>query len=456
MRVSPGIDAGPNVTAWGRLSALGRALRSRPLVSRLLSSASWSLADAVATRGLGLPASILAARLLGVQSFGEWGMIVSTVGLVGPLATLQGGLMATKFVAEWRVAAPDKAGAYAGTGLAVAAVGGAVLAILLAGAAPWVATQLLGSGSLAVPLALGGLMVVLGAVAGTQTGILAGFEAFRSMTVCSVLSGVAALPLVFLGARSAGILGLVLATATAQTVACMARQVAIQRECRRHGTRLGILTNRAELRGALLGFALPSTAASMISAPLTWASTALLARQSSGFVELGIYNAANQWRQAVLLVPSSLASAALPIISSLSRQATSQRKVMWLSAGLSGLMALAVAAPAAALAPWLLSAYGSGFRRGTLSLGVLALAGVFAAVGNAFAQTLVSQSRMWLVLGQHAMGGIVLLGTSLLLIPTLGGLGLAIATLVAASVTCLWQLERAVRSLARTGGTPVS
>ena len=59
----------------------------------------WSLLGAVVSRGLTLVATVLAARTLGAEGFGELGMIQNTQGLFGVLAGAGLGLAATKFVA---------------------------------------------------------------------------------------------------------------------------------------------------------------------------------------------------------------------------------------------------------------------------------------------------------------------------------------------------------------------
>src|SRR5437867_2576039 len=61
-------------------------LESSPVGGRLLHGAFWSLMGTFTSRVLGLASAILVARILGKMRYGEWGMIQSTVGLVGTLA----------------------------------------------------------------------------------------------------------------------------------------------------------------------------------------------------------------------------------------------------------------------------------------------------------------------------------------------------------------------------------
>ena len=54
---------------------------------RFAIGAFWALFGAVLSRGLTLVSSVLAGRLLGTTGFGEVGMIQSTQGMLGVLAT---------------------------------------------------------------------------------------------------------------------------------------------------------------------------------------------------------------------------------------------------------------------------------------------------------------------------------------------------------------------------------
>ncbi|QTA79204.1 Polysaccharide biosynthesis protein [Desulfonema limicola] len=85
-------------------------IESSPLGYRLAKGAFWSLSGALISRGLGLLASILVARILGKTGFGELGIIQSTVGMFGVFAGFGMGLTATKHVAEFRYKNPEKAG----------------------------------------------------------------------------------------------------------------------------------------------------------------------------------------------------------------------------------------------------------------------------------------------------------------------------------------------------------
>ncbi len=51
-------------------------------------------------------------------------------------------------------------------------------------------------------------------------------------------------------------------------------------------------------------FALPAFLASVLVGPVSWIASAILVNQPDGLVQVARFNAANQWRQAVLFVPT--------------------------------------------------------------------------------------------------------------------------------------------------------
>lgn len=73
-----------------------------PLSSRLVRGTLWSFGGAAASRGFTLVASVMTARLLGVEAFGELGAVQSTIGMFAVFAGFGLGLTATKYVAQLR------------------------------------------------------------------------------------------------------------------------------------------------------------------------------------------------------------------------------------------------------------------------------------------------------------------------------------------------------------------
>jgi O-antigen/teichoic acid export membrane protein len=136
-----------------------------------------------------LAAFIFVARMLGKTSYGELGIIRSTVGMFGIFGGLGLGLTATKYVAELRERDPERAGRILGLSMRVALFSGTFLGILLFVSAPWLAANTLDAPHLAGALRIGAVLILLSAVNGAQTGALSGFEAFKTIALINFFIG---------------------------------------------------------------------------------------------------------------------------------------------------------------------------------------------------------------------------------------------------------------------------
>lgn len=407
-------------------------IQASPLGYRLAKGAFWSLAGAVISRALGLASSIIVARLIGKVGFGELGMINSTIGMLGPLAGFQMGLTATKHVAELRDKDPIRAGRIIGLSSAVVFVTGTLAALALVVLAPWMATKTLAAPHLSGLLQISSLMILFGALSGVQAGALAGFEAFKTIAWVNLLGGFATFPLivggVYLGGLEGAVWGMVLSTVLNWAL----HQWALHREAKHANVPLSYSGCTKEWN-VLWRFSFPSMLASMISGPIAWVSNAILVNQPNGYSEMGIFNAANQWRTPVIFLTSSLGMIVLPILSDLhgKEDRVSYNKVLRSNLFLNATIALIIALPIAIFSPLIMATYGKGFQEGNWVIVILSFSAVFMAVSNVLGQAIVSKGRMWLAVVVHAAWAIVILLAAWNLVQSQGANGLAFATLIA-------------------------
>lgn len=430
----------------GRIAAARAALRRRreelfpssSLRARFASGFFWSLAAAVASRGLNLAASIACARLMGQAGFGEYGMVQSTVATLGSFSVLGLGLTATRYIAEYRDKDPDKVARVLRLSSLASVASGTLVAALLAGFSPLLATRVLSAPGLETPLMLGSTMVLLGSLVAFQNGALAGFEAFRPLARVSAVSGLSSFPLIAVGAWKGGVEGAVAGTAASLLV----NYVLNRWELRRLYQRAGLDRRARDWRRespVFWRFSLPAFLASFVLAPALWACNALLANSRGGYAQLGLYTAADRWRLAILFVPTTVFRMVLPMLSNLQASANlaSYRHVN--RANLLLNLAL-VTGPALALclaARPVMASYGPGFAAGWPVLVVLAAGTIPEALNTVFGYPLVVAQRMWTRFGFDALIGVVLVALGAVLIPRWGAAGLAVSYVAAFTAASL-------------------
>ena len=283
---------------------------------RLARGTAWALIGTVISRGLWLLSSVVVARKLGKEGFGELGIIQSTVGLFGIFAGLGLGMTANKHVAEYRTKDPARAGRIMGLSGLAAWVSASIMAAVLIALAPWVAKSTLGAPHLTHSLQIGAGILFLSAVNGAQTGALSGFEAFRTNAVVNLWAGLASFPLMVAGVLLWGLEGAVWALVANAGVSWFLSHLALRRECARAGVAMSFSGCRREWR-ILVQFTLPVFFTYFLWAPANWVCSAIIVNRPGGYAEMGAYNAATQLSGLVRFLPAVLGSVLLPIFANI-------------------------------------------------------------------------------------------------------------------------------------------
>jgi O-antigen/teichoic acid export membrane protein len=419
--------------AGNALAALvASLLPAGSLRRRVASGAAWSVLGSGVSQGMALVAAALAARALGAGDYGSLIVAVGTCTLLAEVAGAGLAVAATRHVAETRNSDPERAGRLAGGAVSLAAAAGLLLAALQFLLAPWVAGSLLAAPGLAPLLRAGAPLTFAASVCAAQSGALAGLEAFRGLAGAAAVRGAVTLAAVVPGALLAGTQGALAGTLAASIACAVAQHRALRGEAERRSIPLGFAPRPADLR-ELAHVGVPAVAASLALTVATWASTALLARSS--LAEAGVLGVARQWQAVVLFLASAVAGLGLPLVASAlpSRDLGGLRRALGASFAASTGLALLVAIPVAALAPWLLAASGPAFAgRGpvlVLCCGAAVLLAANMAVGQA----------IW-ALGAHRAGvALAALRGALLVILTA-----ALAPRGAGGVALAWFLTAAI------------
>lgn len=429
------------VTPWLEvLRAALEGIENSPVGYRIVHGALWSLVGAIFARGASLAAMVVAARILGVSSFGQLGVIQSTVIVFQVFAGFGLGVTAAKYVSQYKLINPAKAGKILALSNVAAAASGIVMTATMWVSAPWLAEHTLACPELVIPLRISSLIPLLEALRGAQAGAMVGFEAFKSQAFMNLGTGIAAFPMIASGAYLAGVTGAVWGLVLVSVVGWLIGQYVVRGEAGAGGV-LGDLGGCWQERRVLLDFALPALLAGVMVAPVNWACTALLANQPNGYVEMGMFNAANQWFAALLFLPAALSQPVLPILSE--RLGTGDHmisaRVLKVSMILNGCIVTPFAVVGSVLSPWIMNLYGPGFSPSWPVLVVVLLTAAIFAIQHPVGHIISASGRMWLGFIMNLGWGLVFV-TSTWCFLSKGALGLAGARGIAYFVHGLWTL----------------
>jgi O-antigen/teichoic acid export membrane protein len=370
--------------------------------------------------------------LIGRVQFGGYGIIQNTVGMFGVFAGMGLGLTATKYVAELRLADRDRAGRIIALTTAIALVTAATAATLLFAFARPLAAGILNAPYLSTELRIAAAGLFLNALCGAQTGVLAGFEAFRSIARVKLIQGLLAFPITVAAVLLWGLAGAVAGLAASAALGWALNHVAIRAECRLNEVPIRWEGFWAE-RSILWKFSVPTVLGGVMASPAMWGASALLANQPRGYLEMGLFSAANQWRTAVAFLPSLLAQPLLSMLSNMGslENAASFRKLLRANLLLSFAFSASVAALVALCSSWIMKAYGRDFSAGKPVLILLVSAMVVSSTAAVIGQAIMSLGMTWRAYIINLLWAVTLFGAALLLVPRFGALGLAEAYLAA-------------------------
>ena len=406
------------------------------LNQRFAKDSSWSLVGAVASQGLGQVTFLVIARYLGTVGYGKLGMVLSTAGVFGLVAGTGMGLAATKCVAAFRTANPQKAGRIISLLSLATLITGGLACITVFLTSPFIAAFFLSAPSLAPQLRAASLLLLFNTINGVQVGVLSGLGAFKISAHLNALKGILPMPFIIAGAIVWGLPGAVCTYVAAAGVGCAMNRFAILRECRKFDIPLGRSGIWAERR-VLWDFAVPSYLGVLVVSPAMWAASALLVHQPHGYDSMGLFVAADKWRLIIAFVPSATMAAVLSILANEAEKPCQKgyRRIFIFSLAVGIGLTVPAMAFVMLFSSRLMALNGEAFRRGSYVLVLLTLSSVPYLLNMTFGQVLISTGKVWARAWFDVFLGALLLASAAWFVPRHGAKGLAAAYVLAYSVT---------------------
>jgi O-antigen/teichoic acid export membrane protein len=256
-----------------------------------------------------------------------------------------------------------------------------------------------------------------GAVNGSQTGALSGFESFNKIALGNLIRGSTTLLFVTAGAALGGLTGALVGYVAVGGATAIFYQIVIRRECAQRSVAISYRFGREDV-AILWRFTFPVLLSTFSFTPAAWWSNVLLARRS-GYAEAGIFNAISNWQMFILFFSSAISSIGLPMLSNIRAEQNPAKYKSCLRTNFLVIPApaIAVAVPVMICSHFILRLYGPAFQHGARALMLMALAAVLTAVnipvGHALWSLNATTSAMLLallngavlVLGAYALTG---------------------------------------------------
>lgn len=403
--------------------------------SRLARGVFWSMAGSVISRGLMMCATVIVARILGKTTYGELGMIQSTVGMFGVFAGFGLGLTATKYVAEFRESDPERVGRIIGLSGLIATTTGGMMALALLIFAPWLAVHTINAPHLAGVLRIGALILFINSLNGAQTGALSGFEAFKTIAHVNFFIGLISFPILVCGAYFGGLFGAVIALAINLCFNWLLNHIALRKEVRRYNIPLTFRGCGLELP-ILWKFSLPATLSGFMVGPANWVCRAILTNQPGGYGEMGILTAALVFQNLLLFVNQMVNAPLLSMVSNFGANISeNMKKVNILSTWILGLI---VAIPLLCFSEIAQLVFGSEYstRSFQVTFSLVVFCTCIVTFKGGLSRVLVAESLLWWGFFSNTLWAVTLIGSTMFLVKW-GAPGIAASLVIAYTLNTL-------------------
>jgi O-antigen/teichoic acid export membrane protein len=268
-------------------------------------------------------------------------------------------------------------------------------------------------------------------VNGAQNGVLSGFEAFKRIARINLISGLLNFPAVIGGAFFFGLSGMIWGMILAQAAGCLLNYYALRRVAAQNGVAISYASVGTEA-SVIWNFSIPAVLGSLLIAPVTWACASMLVRKNDGLNQMGAYNAANQWFNALMWLPYMLGGVTLPMLAERFGAGDGVRsaKLLMASIKINAAITFPLVLVGCLLSPLIMAAYGKDFRSEWPTLVATLLTATLLALQIPVGYALAASGRMWVGFFMNVGWSMVfLVSTHLLLV--WGSLGLASARLLA-------------------------
>lgn len=378
---------------------------------KLASGAVWSLFGIMIARGMGLLSSILAGRLLGVASFGELGIVRTTVLTISSLASYSLGMTSVKYIAELRFSDPEKAGRVLTLTTTLSTMITIGLATLLWTHADSLTGYLnLESGD-SENMRLAGFLVIIQTFWAIQDYSLRGFQAFRLIALNSLGYGIAIVSLTTILTYLFDLRGAILALGFAALVGMLLSTYSVLRLCSKHKLAFSFRWKREDF-SILYSFSLPTYISGVMVLPIIWWTYAYVSGGIDGNTEMGLFIAADQWRILILFIPQAVGAIALPMLSeAYGKRAYSEfRESLLLNITINVAISLLLCAIVIIFRRYALRAYGDDFLQQPEILILVAITAVAQSLSVVIGNVIASLGRMWWALFFNTLWAVVIVG----------------------------------------------
>jgi len=392
--------------------------------SKFVQDSFWALLGNILAKGLSLLGAIIVARILGKETFGEFGTIKSTLMNVAIFSTFGLGYTATKFIAENKKKNIHYLNIINYYSSKISFAVSAVMAIILFLTSDYVADVILEAPHLAKHLKIVSVWVVFSSITTAQIGVLAGFGAYKPMAKINAYVGILGFVSSIVLTYYWNLTGALLALLVTQILNWYLNH----KEVKKYLPKVNEIRKDISFLKKMLKFSFPVTLQEALYSIISWLMILVLIRLTN-YGQVGLYSAALQWSVVILFIPSILRNVVLSHMSETLDDQKDHDRVLKKTLVINFIATLLPFIIIYTFKNHLVNIYGSSFK-GELEnvLTISLLSTIFMSLSNVYAQAYMSRGKNWLMLAIRSIRDLGILFLTIYLIKiqaSSGAIGLA-------------------------------
>lgn len=415
------------------LELIKNKYQTSSLIKRFAGGTLWSFLAGFTYNISFLLIGIILSHILGQYSYGQYGMVRSTINMFIVFSSFALGTTATKYVAQYRLTDRLKTERIINLSLIASLILAMVVFSVCFLSSGYLALNTLHAENLITPLRIASWMILFLTLSSVVNGILIGYEEFflifkqNVIAVCFLL--ICSTGASYLFQLNGALVGLLIYLFTSLCLGIYYLRGIYIRE----KLKFSLNGIKQEIK-ILWQFSLPSTLGGLVYTPIIWITNTILVNSPAGYEAMAGLDIIRQWYSAVLFIPTIAGRVVLPMLSNFSEQATSREynKVLAYSLLTNVGSAILISLGLFLVSTPLLSLYGASFLSFKVPFGIMMLVAVIFVVNAIVGQIILSKNFAWWGFLFNSIWAIVFVYLNILFVQehNMGVLGVSLAYLI--------------------------
>lgn len=400
---------------------------------RFAKNISWSLIGSISSKIFIMVTNILFGRILGASQLGELSIVQNTIALFSSIASIGLSHGVTMHIAEIRSKQSEGIREYIQMGLLLAFCIGLIGVASLFLLSPTISTQLNSTENLKPELLSYAFTIIFISINNVQFGALSGLENFKKIAFIYGIRGLLSLILGTLGSLLYQVKGALIGLECSELLTMVIGFVIITKLDLGYQHK-GEKANKTETLNALLKFGGISMIGTIATTLAYWYCNILLVR-NSGYEAVGIYNAADKWKQFVIFIPTAVSPVFLPMLSNFSNSKDNYNKIFRTSIIFNMIAIFIPLLILVIFSKFAMGLFGTEFEQGNQILVILLLSSIFSVLNGIIGKSLISLGGVHIRTVLDIIFAAIVLVSTMILVPSRGPEGMALAHLISCFIT---------------------